>query len=173
MGSNTQTTDSIVEEKEPISNNATETTTNGTEKAGFVEKKQEVKAEETMPGWTIMRPLKKKFGKGRTSGTASPDVRSDDDLLSEPEGVASGSTEGAGELAGDSTEVFKVYKRRWFGLVQLVLLNIVVSWDVRLSNALLMMTALLIKISNSGLPSPHLPRLFPSTTMSPKQLSTG
>jgi hypothetical protein len=25
----------------------------------------------------------------------------------------------------------KVYKRRWFGLVQLVLLNIVVSWDVR------------------------------------------
>ena len=25
---------------------------------------------------------------------------------------------------------FKVYKRRWFGLVQLVLLNVVVSWDV-------------------------------------------
>ena len=25
---------------------------------------------------------------------------------------------------------YKVYKRRWFGLVQLVLLNIVVSWDV-------------------------------------------
>jgi FLVCR family MFS transporter 7 len=25
---------------------------------------------------------------------------------------------------------FKVYKRRWFGLGQLVLLNIVVSWDV-------------------------------------------
>lgn len=28
---------------------------------------------------------------------------------------------------------FKVYKRRWFGLAQLVLLNIVASWDVRLS----------------------------------------
>jgi hypothetical protein len=27
---------------------------------------------------------------------------------------------------------FKVYKRRWFGLAQLVLLNVVVSWDVRL-----------------------------------------
>lgn len=27
--------------------------------------------------------------------------------------------------------VYKVYKRRWFGLTQLVLLNIVVSWDVR------------------------------------------
>jgi hypothetical protein len=25
---------------------------------------------------------------------------------------------------------FRVYKRRWFGLLQLVLLNIVVSWDV-------------------------------------------
>jgi hypothetical protein len=25
---------------------------------------------------------------------------------------------------------FKVYKRRWFGLMQLVLLNVVVSWDV-------------------------------------------
>ena len=28
---------------------------------------------------------------------------------------------------------FKVYKRRWLGLGQLVLLNIVVSWDVRRS----------------------------------------
>lgn len=27
---------------------------------------------------------------------------------------------------------FRVYKRRWFGLLQLVLLNIVVSWDVRI-----------------------------------------
>jgi hypothetical protein len=25
---------------------------------------------------------------------------------------------------------FRVYKRRWFGLIQLILLNIVVSWDV-------------------------------------------
>jgi MFS family permease len=34
------------------------------------------------------------------------------------------------ELTGDGTvEFFKVYKRRWFGLVQLTLLNIVVSWD--------------------------------------------
>jgi len=28
---------------------------------------------------------------------------------------------------------YKVYKRRWFGLVQLVLLNIIVSWDVSFS----------------------------------------
>ena len=26
--------------------------------------------------------------------------------------------------------VYKVYKRRWFGLIQLILLNIIVSWDV-------------------------------------------
>ncbi|KAK7716091.1 hypothetical protein SLS64_003243 [Diaporthe eres] len=34
------------------------------------------------------------------------------------------------DLTEDGTvEFFKVYKRRWFGLVQLTLLNIVVSWD--------------------------------------------
>ena len=27
--------------------------------------------------------------------------------------------------------VYRTYKRRWFGLLQLVLLNIIVSWDVR------------------------------------------
>lgn len=31
--------------------------------------------------------------------------------------------------------VYKLYKRRWFGLIQLVLLNIVVSWDVSTSNS--------------------------------------
>jgi hypothetical protein len=40
--------------------------------------------------------------------------------------------------AGDGGEgdgiVYKVYKRRWFGLVQLTLLNIVVSWDVSFSD---------------------------------------
>lgn len=30
-----------------------------------------------------------------------------------------------------SHEEYRVYKRRWFGLVQLILLNIIVSWDVR------------------------------------------
>lgn len=35
------------------------------------------------------------------------------------------------EAVGDGTyQFYKVYKRRWFGLVQLTLLNIVVSWDV-------------------------------------------
>lgn len=35
------------------------------------------------------------------------------------------------EVDGDGAFPFyKVYKRRWFGLVQLTLLNIIVSWDV-------------------------------------------
>ncbi|KAL8936889.1 MAG: hypothetical protein Q9216_004691, partial [Gyalolechia sp. 2 TL-2023] len=32
--------------------------------------------------------------------------------------------------AGQTPPVYRVYKRRWFGLMQLVLMNIVVSWDV-------------------------------------------
>jgi hypothetical protein len=32
---------------------------------------------------------------------------------------------------GTEMPVYKVYKRRFFGLFQLVLLNIVISWDVR------------------------------------------
>lgn len=35
-----------------------------------------------------------------------------------------------GRGAEESPVTYKVYKRRWFGLVQLVLMNIIVSWDV-------------------------------------------
>jgi hypothetical protein len=35
--------------------------------------------------------------------------------------------------AADNRLIYKVYRRRWFGLAQLVLLNIVVSWDVCIS----------------------------------------
>jgi hypothetical protein len=35
------------------------------------------------------------------------------------------------ELNGNDPVVYKVYKRRFFGLFQLVLLNIIVSWNVR------------------------------------------
>lgn len=53
-----------------------------------------------------------------TGGTSSPSRSTVDDVSSPGEPV-----------------VYKVYKIRWFGLMQLVLLNIVVSWDV--SNTLL------------------------------------
>lgn len=127
---------------------------------------------ETLPGWTIMRPLKMRGLKSKNKGSASSalngnagdidgyegdgardgkhmgnetsgvgeadalaDLRSDDELLSGDENgetrrANNGVGAGSGETEGGSPRVYKVYKRRWFGLVQLVLLNIVVSWDV-------------------------------------------
>ncbi|TVY71209.1 Solute carrier family 49 member A3 [Lachnellula suecica] len=129
---------------------------------------------DTLPGWTIMRPLKmrglKKGVKASPSaaeagsangnglnGRSSADktdgdlkvtetndsgdgrrgigevdvlseVRSDDELLGdENQQRAPGSAGAVAEV--ENAVVYKVYKRRWFGLVQLVLLNIVVSWD--------------------------------------------
>lgn len=142
---------------------------------------------ETMPGWTIMRPLKRKAGKKGSGSSFSDgmklvetnrngngssidnkdrndlkvmetnnsgdghggigevealhDVRSDDELLEGEDGSAAQHRGDPTDhnLNGDTAEVqrtttnrgeYKVYKRRWFGLIQLVLLNIVVSWDV-------------------------------------------
>jgi len=48
----------------------------------------------------------------------------------EPAEHADGPVGGSNE--GDGI-VYKTYKRRWFGLLQLTLLNIVVSWDVSIS----------------------------------------
>lgn len=36
-----------------------------------------------------------------------------------------------GASGAPDARVYRTYRRRWFGLVQIVLLNIVVSWDVR------------------------------------------
>lgn len=51
-----------------------------------------------------------------------------------PAGSASAvaDADGAGPASRTAGE-YKVYKRRWFGLVQLTLLNIIVSWDVSAS----------------------------------------
>jgi len=78
------------------------------------------------------------------------ELRSDDGLLEnddEPRSAGdrgasySGNNDGsmdAGRSAGMiGTSQYKTYKRRWFGLFQLVLLNIVVSWDVSAPSALL------------------------------------
>lgn len=66
------------------------------------------------------------------------EVRSDDELLGDDERGSTTLSGGAQEGGNNSTgaadavggRVYKVYKRRWFGLVQLALLNIIVSWDV-------------------------------------------
>jgi FLVCR family MFS transporter 7 len=68
------------------------------------------------------------------------EVRSDDELLgdeeggSEPQPVTArtydGNNGGEGVERTASGGEYRVYRSRWFGLVQLVLLNIIVSWDV-------------------------------------------
>lgn len=65
-------------------------------------------------------------GRRRRSGIGG-DGAADEGL-----GRGRGSSDGNGE-AGLNGGTFKVYRRRWFGLVQLVLLNIIVSWDVSIS----------------------------------------
>lgn len=58
---------------------------------------------------------------------------------------------------------FRVYKRRFFGLTQLVLLNIIISWDVRLSFAGMQMYSLMLTHRNhSGSPSPRSRRRQPN-----------
>lgn len=44
---------------------------------------------------------------------------------------ATGEAEESSIRQGVSTE-YRTYKRRWFGLAQLTLMNIIVSWDVSL-----------------------------------------
>lgn len=117
--------------------------------------------EQTLPGWTIMRPLKMRGleGKGsakgkrdskihvtETNGTNSSvgdangdplhQVRSNDELLEDGDEQGNAGRDVGREVdegTVNSDIKFKVYKRRWFGLVQLVLLNIIVSWDVNAS----------------------------------------
>lgn len=48
----------------------------------------------------------------------------------QPQGEDAGTERGRENRRSYSHTHFRVYKRRWFGLLQLVLLNIVVSWDV-------------------------------------------
>jgi len=47
------------------------------------------------------------------------------------DGLIGDAPEGAeAHLSNTATRRYRVYKRRWFGLFQLTLLNIIVSWDV-------------------------------------------
>ncbi|KAL8765179.1 MAG: hypothetical protein Q9209_007678 [Squamulea sp. 1 TL-2023] len=55
------------------------------------------------------------------------DNESRDGAVSGQIATVDGAPEGEGN--GPAPQVYRVYKRRWFGLLQLVLMNIVVSWD--------------------------------------------
>jgi hypothetical protein len=156
-------------------NKGRDSTTNGN-KASRTKKEETIAKEksadpcsETVPGWTIMRPLKMGRLKGKNAPVASArEVGSagsgSQDLKASTTNDTGATSSGVGEvevlsdvrsldgLLDDSTpgdtnanhnhnsvedvertsdgQKYRVYKRRWFGLIQLVLLNIVVSWDV-------------------------------------------
>ncbi|KAI3321251.1 MFS general substrate transporter [Xylariaceae sp. AK1471] len=73
-------------------------------------------------------------GMTRRDGHQRLGSHADDNFETRAESTATTEViEDARETTGEGGEgdgmVYKVYKRRWFGLVQLTLLNIVVSWD--------------------------------------------
>jgi len=172
MGSPPEQGDNVSATEKPEVQEPTSSTPK-TDKAGVAINQKATPAEgETLPGWTIMRPLKmrglkSKGGARHSNGIADGvdrkgdlkttqtnvtngsgdgpggvgevealhEIRSDDELLgsddegTSPRGVnADNGADDDGTITSSETE-FKVYKRRWFGLVQLVLLNIIVSWD--------------------------------------------
>lgn len=185
---------------------------------------------ETLPGWTIMRPLKMRGLKGKGKGhaalasnasnvsrngngvnnidgknndelkvTATNDtgdgpggigevealheVRSDDELLGpeddgpSPQRVTAdhGLENGRDQANGNSSggNVYKVYKRRWFGLVQLVLLNIIVSWDVSIPFERFSQPHQIVLTRNSGFRFQQIRRLLHNTIMCHRRLSIG
>lgn len=88
-------------------------------------------------------PSSKMGTAARKDGHQRLGSHADDDFEDRPDGsigtteviediAGAGTGTGTGTGTGDEGDgvVYKVYKRRWFGLVQLTLLNIVVSWDV-------------------------------------------
>lgn len=77
-------------------------------------------------------------GDSKRAGSDDAEVAIEMELGATP-GDATGANAGASPeddvsamsvTAAASERVYKVYKRRWFGLAELVLLNIVASWDV-------------------------------------------
>jgi hypothetical protein len=199
------------------------------DKAGAAINEKAISEGETLPGWTIMRPLRMRGLKGKGSGSSSAangagsangnngnsvdpknisdlkvtetndsgdgpngigevdalhEVRSDDELLGNNEqgGAIRRGTPGQQSNTGNSGNdvertlsgrEFKVYKRRWFGLAQLVLLNIVVSWDVSTSFHSASSSMQCADTSLSGSPSLRTLQPHHSTTVSPQQPSIG
>ena len=72
--------------------------------------------------------------RGLDSSRQIPNERGEGGLLEEASQLERSGTESTFQLAAEATGgpvvEYKVYKRRWFGLAQLILLNIIVSWDV-------------------------------------------
>src|SRR4051794_29374370 len=135
---NTSAPDTQNEKGEQPPNDATDATTAApTEKpteemvspggAGYAELRTEDDAEDESTGRFQDNKL---GGVVELRGTKSTDLHGgpSNSEAQEEDGRGSGD---AGAVVGHAVEhEYKVYKRRWFGLVQLTLLNIIVSWDV-------------------------------------------
>ena len=199
-------------------------------KSSFFEKDNEISGD-TVPGWTIMRPLRKKglkrspsgimmidtisgnetqrdstaegdlkiMDSTRTDGSGDGyndaqevenlhDVRSDDELLEDEHTTRqpdqaiehTSQNDASGSRPANGETQYKVYKRRWFGLIQLVLLNIIVSWDVSALPTLSSFATLpylhlnnILLTTFSGWHSLRTQLLLHNTTMCQKRRSTG
>ena len=77
-------------------------------------------------------------------------------------------------LANGQHVVYRVYKIRWFGLTQLILLNIIVSWDVsRIVTAIQYTTRTLAHVLRSGFHIPLSPTQQPIFSPQTPASSTG
>jgi hypothetical protein len=76
------------------------------------------------------RELRNTESSASADPSALSEVTSNDGLLSEEDGAGEGARGVEGRHTAHGATTYKVYKRRWFGLFQLALLNIIVSWDV-------------------------------------------
>ena len=77
-------------------------------------------------------------------------------------------------LANGQHVVYRVYKIRWFGLTQLILLNIIVSWDVSSIVTLIQYTTrTLAHVLHSGSPTLPSPTQPPISSPQTPASSTG
>ena len=78
-------------------------------------------------GWDKMDDItpQNRAAKGKARESVSGDELTTLDIHGSP-------NRGRDEVVTAETVRYRVYKIRWFGLAQLVLLNIIVSWDVSL-----------------------------------------
>ena len=77
-------------------------------------------------------------------------------------------------LASGQNVVYRVYKIRWFGLTQLILLNIIVSWDVsRIVTSVQYTTRILAHILRSGSLTPPSPTQQPISSLQTPASSIG
>jgi hypothetical protein len=163
---------------------------NGNKRGGVSTTSTNVDSDESKASGDIRVAETKDNGDARGEAVPLEEVRSNDELLGEEEdeerhhatredGIPrdrslqindrAGTVDGVGNERGE----YKVYKRRWFGLLQLVLLNIIVSWDVSFPPLPTLHGGRRTLIPSSGFLSLQARPPSPITMPSPNRPSTG